>query len=94
MLAAAAAPQLGSKVVQTWGAGEGAAVAENGGAGPPAAERLQRLMQEVEELQVDGLGPRNHTTSKTLLPDLLCSQICCAVVEPLFMLPTAGQTVR
>ena len=35
-----------------WGAGEGAVLAENGGAGPSAAERLERLTHEVVELQV------------------------------------------
>lgn len=35
-----------------WGAGEGAVLVGNGGAGPSAAERLERLTHEVAELQV------------------------------------------
>lgn len=44
-----------------WGAGEGAVLVENGGAGPQpykpsAAERLERVTHEVAELQVSTMA--------------------------------------
>ena len=80
-----------------WGAGEGAVLVENGGAGASAAERLERVTHEVAELQVNTLptsffvliADNNRACSETL-----CNPRAAAVADRLAVAAGSCVSVR